>query len=92
MPRWRTGLRYDQLNSGNPDIGLISSGTLAPADFPRLAGNDPKRITAMIDFSPSEFSRFRLQFARDEARFNEADNQIFLQYVMSLGTHGAHKF
>jgi hypothetical protein len=46
----------------------------------------------MIDFSPSEFSRFRLQFARDEARFNEADNQVFLQYIMSLGAHGAHKF
>ena len=46
----------------------------------------------MIDFSPSEFSRFRLQFARDEARFNETDNQVLLQYIMSLGAHGAHKF
>jgi hypothetical protein len=92
MPRWRAGLRYDELNSGSPDIGLVSSGTLSAADFPRLAENDPKRITAMIDFSPSEFSRFRLQFARDEARFNEADNQVFLQYIMSLGAHGAHKF
>ena len=90
--RWRVGLRYEELNSGNPDIGLVSSGALTAADFPRLAENDPKRTTAMIDFSPSEFSRFRLQFARDEARFNEADNQVFLQYIMSLGTHGAHKF
>jgi hypothetical protein len=92
MPRWRVGLRYEELNSGNPDIGLVNSGALTAADFPRLAENDPKRTTAMIDFSPSEFSRFRLQFARDEARFNEADNQVFLQYIMSLGTHGAHKF
>ncbi|MEO8007165.1 MAG: hypothetical protein ABI728_01400 [Betaproteobacteria bacterium] len=92
MARWRVGLRYEELNSGNPDIGLVNSGTLTAADFPRLAQNDPKRTTAMIDFSPSEFSRFRLQFARDEARFNEADNQVFLQYIMSLGTHGAHKF
>jgi len=92
MPRWRVGLRYEELNGGNTDIGLVSSGALTAADFPRLAENDPKRSTAMIDFSPSEFSRFRLQFARDEARFNEADNQVFLQYVMSLGTHGAHKF
>ena len=92
MPRWRVGVRYEELNSGNPDIGLVNSGALTAADFPRLAENDPKRTTAMIDFSPSEFSRFRLQFARDEARFNQADNQIFLQYIMSLGTHGAHKF
>ncbi len=92
MARWRVGLRHEELNSGNPDIGLVNSGALTAADFPRLARNDPKRTTAMIDFSPSEFSRFRLQFARDEARFNEADNQVFLQYIMSLGTHGAHKF
>jgi hypothetical protein len=92
MPRWRVGLRYEELNSGNTNIGLVNSGALTAADFPRLAENDPKRSTAMIDFSPSEFSRFRLQFARDEARFNEADNQVFLQYIMSLGTHGAHKF
>jgi len=92
MARWRVGLRYEELDSGNTDVGLVNSGTLVAADFPRLAQNDPKRTTAMIDFSPSEFSRFRLQFARDEARFNEADNQVFLQYIMSLGTHGAHKF
>src|SRR6185503_3732732 len=88
MPRWRGGLRYEELDSGIPDFGA----TLTPADFPLLKPNDPKRTTAMIDFSPSEFTRFRLQFARDEARFDEADNQVLLQYIMSLGTHGAHKF
>ena len=88
LPRWRVGLRYEELDSGIPDLGAA----LTAADFPRLAENDPKRTTAMIDFSPSEFSRFRLQFARDEVRFNEADNQVFLQYIMSLGAHGAHKF
>ncbi|MGH8759416.1 MAG: hypothetical protein ACREVW_07880 [Burkholderiales bacterium] len=92
MPRWRVGLRYEELDSGNTDIGLVNSGALTAADFPLLAENDPKRTTAMVDFLPSEFSRFRLQFARDEARFNEADNQVFLQYIMSLGAHGAHKF
>ena len=92
MARWRVGLRYEELTSGSANIGLVNSGALTAADFPRLAENDPKRTTAMIDFSPSEFSRFRLQFARDEARFNQADNQVFLQYIMSLGTHGAHKF
>ena len=90
--RWAVGLRYEELDSGNTDIGLVNSGALTAADFPLLTENDPKRTTAMVDFSPSEFSRFRLQFARDEARFNEADNQVFLQYIMSLGAHGAHKF
>jgi hypothetical protein len=46
----------------------------------------------MVDFSPSEFSRLRVQFSQDEARFDEKDKQIFVQYIMSLGAHGAHKF
>jgi hypothetical protein len=92
MPRWRVGLRYEELDSGSVNVGLVDSGALAAADFPILGANEPKRTTAMIDYSPSEFSRFRLQFARDEARFSESDNQVFLQYVMSLGVHGAHKF
>jgi hypothetical protein len=45
----------------------------------------------MADFSNSEFSRMRLQFARDESR-PEPDNQIVFQYLMSLGAHGAHRF
>ena len=34
----------------------------------------------------------RLQFARDRSQFAVTDNQVFLQYIMSLGAHGAHKF
>jgi hypothetical protein len=29
--------------------------------------------------------------SRDESRL-ETDNQIILQYIMSLGAHGAHRF
>jgi hypothetical protein len=46
----------------------------------------------MLDYSSSEFSRVRLQLARDQSRPNVIDNQLFLQYIMSLGTHGAHTF
>jgi hypothetical protein len=46
----------------------------------------------MLDFSPTEFSRFRLQFAADKSRLGVTDNQVMLQYVHSLGAHGAHKF
>lgn len=92
MPRWRVGARYDSLDSGDVAIGLVTNGTLTAADFPVLAPHDPKRISVMVDFAPSEFSRLRLQFARDESRFVEKDSQIVLQYIMSLGAHGAHKF
>jgi hypothetical protein len=92
MPLWRVGLRYDRLTSGTPDIGLVSSGALTAADFPRLASYNPSRSSLMLDYSSSEFSRFRLQFARDKSRPEVTDNQIFLQYIMSLGAHGAHTF
>jgi hypothetical protein len=47
----------------------------------------------MFDYSPSEFSRFRLQYARDQSRPDGVkDNQLFLQYILSMGAHGAHKF
>jgi hypothetical protein len=52
----------------------------------------------MLDWNPSEFSRIRLQFNRDQSRQDPGtgsaitDNQLFLQYIFSLGAHGAHRF
>lgn len=92
MPRWRVGYRYDRLDSGNPSIGLVDSGALTAADFPLLAAYKPKRNTVMVDYSPSEFSRWRVQFARDQSRPEVTDNQLWLQYVVSLGAHGAHSY
>lgn len=93
MPRWRVGYRYDQLNFDTLSNGIVNDG-LGPtaADFPVLTPHSPTRNTLMFDWSPSEFSRFRLQFAQDKSRLGLTDNQIFLQYIMSLGAHGAHKF
>jgi hypothetical protein len=90
MPHWRVGVRYDQLYSGNPSIALVDSGALSAADFPYLAGDNPWATTAMIDWSPSEFSRLRLQYEVDNSRPNATDRQVYLQYIMSLGAHGAH--
>jgi hypothetical protein len=92
LPVWRVGYRYDKLDSGTTTLGLIDSGALRAADFPILGSYNPKRNTVMVDWSPSEFSRVRLQFARDYARMGAPDNQIFLQYIVSLGAHGAHRF
>ena len=86
MPNWRTGLRLDRLRPGSPGI------VLGDALFPILETYSPKRTSVMLDYSPSEYSRMRLQLARDQARFGGADTQIFLQYIMSMGTHAAHSF
>jgi hypothetical protein len=92
-PRWRAGLRYDALDSGDPRIGLVSAGTLARDDFPLLAPATPSRVTVMADWSPSEFSRLRAQYAWDDARdTGHADEQWLLQYIHAIGAHGAHRF
>jgi hypothetical protein len=92
-PRWRAGLRYDSLDSGNPQIGLVSSGVLTAADFPALLSGDPTRTTLMLDWNPSEFSRLRLQYAWDESRDDgDTDRQLQLQYLYGIGAHGAHKY
>ena len=85
MPYWRAGLRYDRLDGGSVDYASNSANLLA-------TGYNPQRVSLMLDYSPSEFSRIRLQLAQDRSRDNATDNQIFVQYIMSLGTHGAHKF
>lgn len=96
MPRWRVGLRYDKLWSDN-DLRL-SGNTSGEADDDvlgesgLLGGHDPWRWALMADYSHSEFSRLRLQYARDHSRPGDADDQFLLQYIMTLGAHGAHKY
>jgi hypothetical protein len=92
MPRWRVGARYDALDSGTTHIGLVDDGLLPPGDFPLLEAADPTRVTIMLDWNPSEFSRLRAQYAWDDARDAETDRQFQLQYIYSIGAHGAHKF
>ena len=84
-PYWRVGLRSERLNGGTVDYGVNNANLLRP-DY------SPAKNSLMVDFNPSEFSRVRLQFAQDKSRQGISDDQIFLQYQMSLGAHGAHKF
>ncbi len=93
---------------GTPDSGPRQNGWYAQgvyqfmptwrigARYDRLDGGiggfDPKRYSAMLDWSPSEFSRVRLQFAQARLVPDVTDNQWLLQYILSLGAHGAHKY
>jgi len=84
MPRWRIGLRTERLDPGSPEFG--ADAALLATDF------RPRKNSLMLDWSPSEFSRVRLQLAQDKARQGGADTQFFVQYQMSLGAHGAHGY
>lgn len=83
-PRWRAGLRFDQLSSGTIDAGTNTSLIEAPSN--------PKRSSVMLDWSLSEFSKIRMQYSHDQSRVDTADQQLFVQYQMSLGAHGAHSY
>lgn len=52
----------------------------------------PKRYGLMLEYLPSEFSRFRVQVNHDRASSSHDDTQILFQYTVSLGAHGAHNF
>lgn len=85
MPRWRAGYRYDQLDPGSVGYGLNDA-------FLSVADATPRRHSLMLDYSPSEFARLRLQVSQDKSMAGLAENQWFVQYIHSLGAHGAHKF
>ena len=71
----------------------MDAGALPAGAFPLLQAADPDRVTVMFDWSPSEFTRLRAQYAWDEARADgEQDRQFRLQYLYGIGAHGAHKY
>jgi hypothetical protein len=84
MPAWRVGARYDLLSPGRASYG--ANADLLDLDFTL------RRTTAMLDWTPSEFSRLRLQFADSRTRPGVTDHELFLQYILTLGAHGAHRF
>jgi len=95
MPRWRAGLRYDRLWANNKLDVTSNSGTLSDRQVLDASGlvddHDPQRFTVMLDYSHSEFSRLRLQYEYDQST-PDTDQVWMLQYIMTLGAHGAHSY
>lgn len=85
-PEWRVGYRCDRLSEGSVSFGGGFAGVLSQPAY------SPRRHSLMLDYNPSEYSRLRLQLARDKGEQGLTDNQVTLQYLHSLGPHGAHKF
>jgi len=85
MPRWRVGVRYDRAWAADVDNSLLGTAV-------DNMDHVPVRYSTMIDYSTSEFGRFRFQYNRDEARATGPDNQFILQYTVSFGSHPAHNF
>jgi hypothetical protein len=86
LPRWRGGLRWEQ-------VGLLNNAEQPDGSSENYGSS--YRMGAMLDFTPSEFSRLRLQVnegSYETADGNEDVTEFYLQWMISLGAHGAHKF
>jgi hypothetical protein len=83
--RWTVGLRYDE-------VGLTNSTGRAGGE----EWDSSKRYTAALNFLPTEYSRLRLQLSRGDISVDDGEretyNQVFLQFQMNFGAHGAHTF
>ena len=83
-PRWSAGLRYAALDAGKTDPLLV--GTTLDG-----FGVSAWSATALVEYDSSEFGRFRLQYSRDESDQQPRD-ELFLQYTIVYGPHGAHRY
>ncbi|MFP3873815.1 MAG: hypothetical protein ACLFV1_05105, partial [Thiohalophilus sp.] len=95
MPAWRVGLRYDRLEADNVITNFVAGG-IDQDEYLEESGlgseaKDPARHSVMVDYSPSHFSRLRLQYSELD-NGHEQNDMVMLQYIMSLGAHGAHKY
>jgi uncharacterized coiled-coil protein SlyX len=83
--RWEFGARYDTLSLFKDDY--ILAGTQQDQ------GRKPWRITGMADYTFSEFSLLRLQYNHDESAVTGKPNdELFLQFIFTIGAHPAHQF
>ena len=79
--RWITGIRLDYVAGTGGD----------PAGDPLR--NRRSRLSPNVTFYPSEFSKWRLQYNRDDIQSREKPvHSVFLQFEFLIGEHGAHKF
>jgi len=81
---WRTGFRFD----------TMFQDTQLTTDKHKMRN----RYTLMADYSPSEFSRIRAQYAHNSAFTNTTTGQqedidtFILEINLAIGAHGAHNF
>jgi hypothetical protein len=84
-PGWRTGIRHDSLSANNKSLNL---NRLFDAGL--LSDGDQSQNSFMLEWLPSEFTRWRVQYSDRIDSLNPA--QWTFQYTYSMGSHGAHQF
>ena len=85
-PRWRAGVRWEQLGLTN---------RVENDEEGRFTAGGSNRTSAMLDWKLSEFSLLRLQCARHNYATDDGRKHAWefgLQFQISLGSHPAHDF
>jgi hypothetical protein len=80
-PRWVTGIRGD-----------YAGGNSATYDSSDPFRGERYRVSPVLTFYPSEFSKLRLQYNYDTGEFVGDQHSVWMQLEFLLGAHGAHKF
>ncbi len=98
--RWNTGLRFDFTDTNTPiheeedhdhEHEEEEEDDHGHDDILGLMGR-AYRISPMLTFNPSEFSRVRLQYDYLNQNYGPNQHAIFLQFQYAIGAHGAHPF
>ncbi len=84
---WSAGVRYEQLMpEDNIDADLI--GTALDSE-----GHNPESFSLQLQYAPSEFSRVRVGYTNAELHEEDpVDHRFMVNFQVSLGAHGAHKY
>ncbi|MEO6568147.1 MAG: hypothetical protein ABIO94_05240, partial [Opitutaceae bacterium] len=80
-PRWVTGVRWE-----------YAGGNTATFDASDPFRGRRWRVSPVLTFYPSEFSKVRLQYNYDHGEFFSPASSIWMQLEFALGAHAAHKF
>ena len=84
MDRWRIGVRFDRM-------AIFKDEVLLAGEKQNYSGQ-PYRWTGALEFNPTEFSRIRLQYNYDKSDPNKLNQEVFLQFLLAVGAHGAHAY
>ncbi len=84
--QWRAGVRYELINKNDVKVG--ANPVWAPDNLPAYY--------AMLEYTPTEFSRIRLQVGENRAFYQgqtrKPVKEVILQFNFAIGAHGAHPF
>jgi hypothetical protein len=85
------GARYDFAH-GQSDAFMVAGNNYTTASDPLR--DRRHRVSGVLTYYPSEFSKLRLQYNFDHTQFLDGSDahSVYLQAEILFGAHGAHKF